>query len=145
LKAILAAGRVGVSVRDFTLYSTTFPCHNCAKHIVGAGISRVVYIEPYAKSLADRLHGDAIALSVEEPGEHKVPFVPFSGVAPRAYPKLFSMMMPDGGRLKRKIDGGAINEEPLGLRTIASPISHIDRESIVADLIASILDRISSQ
>jgi hypothetical protein len=26
--------------------SATDPCHNCAKHIVGAGIRRVVYVEP---------------------------------------------------------------------------------------------------
>lgn len=43
-----------------TLYCTTYPCHVCARHIVAAGIVRVVYIEPYEKSLALKLHGDAI-------------------------------------------------------------------------------------
>ncbi|TMQ08861.1 MAG: hypothetical protein E6J90_35770 [Deltaproteobacteria bacterium] len=35
-------------------------CHNCAKHIVASGIRRVVYVEPYVKSQAVQLHGDAI-------------------------------------------------------------------------------------
>jgi deoxycytidylate deaminase len=50
MEAILSCGRVGVSARGGTLYSTTFPCHNCAKHILDAGIERVVYVEPYPKS-----------------------------------------------------------------------------------------------
>src|SRR5207249_4913717 len=41
MDALLACGRVRVSPKDGTLYSTTFPCHNCAKHIVSAGIKRV--------------------------------------------------------------------------------------------------------
>ena len=45
-----------------TLYTTTFPCHNCTRHIVASGIAKVYYIEPYAKSLALELHNDAIEL-----------------------------------------------------------------------------------
>ena len=50
LGALAAAARSGLSVVDGTLYCTTFPCHNCAKHIVASGIVRVVYVEPYPKS-----------------------------------------------------------------------------------------------
>ena len=32
------------------MYMTTFPCHNCAKHIIASGIINVYYIEPYAES-----------------------------------------------------------------------------------------------
>ncbi|MEJ7655371.1 MAG: deaminase [Chloroflexia bacterium] len=42
MSALLDAGRRGVPVQGATLYTTTFPCHNCARHIVGAGIDRVV-------------------------------------------------------------------------------------------------------
>ena len=30
---------MGISIRDAHLYSTAFPCHNCAKHIVGSPVS----------------------------------------------------------------------------------------------------------
>lgn len=40
--ALSEAVRHGISTADATLYCTTFPCHICAKHIVAAGIKRVV-------------------------------------------------------------------------------------------------------
>ena len=45
----------GYSARSATMYVTTFPCHECARHIVIAGIKRVVYVEPYPKSLVSEL------------------------------------------------------------------------------------------
>jgi len=89
MNAILDAARRGVPVQGATLYSTTFPCHNCARHIIGAGISRVVFIEPYAKSRAAELHSDAIAIEPTQQVEAKVVFAPFVGVAPRRYRELF--------------------------------------------------------
>lgn len=132
MEAILSAARLGVSVARRTLYTTTFPCHNCAKHIVGAGISRVVYIEPYAKSLADQLHGDAIAFSVDEETTEKVLFEPFTGVTPRRFPQLFSMVNQDGSRTRRKRFGGALDLSP-GLRIASYPTSHAVRESLVVE------------
>jgi deoxycytidylate deaminase len=44
MSALLDADRRGVAVQGATLHTTTFPCHNCARHIVGAGIDRVVFI-----------------------------------------------------------------------------------------------------
>jgi deoxycytidylate deaminase len=41
--AITEAARIGIPVREAILYCTTFPCHNCAKHIVGVGIGKVVF------------------------------------------------------------------------------------------------------
>jgi deoxycytidylate deaminase len=87
MNAILDAARRGVPVGEATLYTTTFPCHNCARHVIGAGIARVVFVEPYPKSRAQDLHGDAIATSDDEDGD--VAFVPFVGVAPRRYLELF--------------------------------------------------------
>ena len=75
------------------MYVTTFPCHNCAKHIIAAGLRRVVYLEPYPKSRASDLYGEEIVLDPvdgkEVPG--KLVFSAFSGIAPRQYRQLFSM------------------------------------------------------
>lgn len=46
MAALMSAARNGISVKGGILYSTTFPCHLCARHIIAAGISRVVYVEP---------------------------------------------------------------------------------------------------
>lgn len=89
MSALLDAARRGVSVQDATLYTTTFPCHNCARHIVGAGIARVVFVEPYTKSRAERLHSDSIAIAEADPDDKKVAFDPFVGVAPRRYREIF--------------------------------------------------------
>lgn len=132
MEAIIAAGRIGVPVKGFNLYTTTFPCHNCAKHIVNSGITRVVYIEPYPKSLARDLHEDAIAFSEDDDNNIKIRFEPFVGVGPRMYWTLFSILTPDGSRLKRKKKSGEVNTSPLGLRIKSSPFTYIDLESIVA-------------
>jgi len=132
MEALLSAARIGLSVRNCDLFTTTFPCHNCAKHIVGAGIKRVVYIEPYPKSLADKLHSDSIAFSEDINQDGKVKFEPFRGIAPRAYPLLFSSQTFEGKRITRKTPDGYVNKEPTGLRLRASPVTHIDRESIVS-------------
>ncbi len=52
MDAILACGRTNNSTLGSSIFVTTFPCHNCAKHIVAAGIKEVVFIEPYPKSKA---------------------------------------------------------------------------------------------
>lgn len=100
LAAIVDAARRGVSVEGGTLYTTTFPCHTCARHIVAAGIKQVVYVEPYAKSLATELHRDAIVLDASSSDDRKVVFRPFAGVAPSRYFDVFTM-------LKRKDKLGA--------------------------------------
>lgn len=91
MSALMDAARRGAPVRGATVYTTTFPCHNCARHIVEAGIERVVYIEPYAKSQALALHRDSIELAGAPGGggADKVGFEPFVGVAPRRYLELF--------------------------------------------------------
>jgi deoxycytidylate deaminase len=51
MHAISQAAAAGHSVKGGSLYVTTFPCHGCARHIISSGISEVIYIEPYPKSL----------------------------------------------------------------------------------------------
>ena len=87
MHAICDAARLGRSVEGGVLYSTTFPCHNCTKHILAAGIRRVVYIEPYPKSLAKLLHANEI--EVEGDSAARVEFKPFLGISPARYRDIF--------------------------------------------------------
>lgn len=80
------ARRGNASTDGCYLYTTTYPCHNCARHIVASGIKRVFYIQPYEKSLALDLHDDAITGSNQS---GKVSFEAFEGVSPRRYSKFF--------------------------------------------------------
>lgn len=135
MDALLACARSGVSPRGGTLFSTTFPCHNCAKHIVAAGISRVVYVEPYPKSRALDLHDDSITLDGEK---NKVAFEPFVGVGPRRFVDLFSMGLGSGRRIERKRNGKTIkwNRRNANIRIPNPPQSYLDREKLAtADLV----------
>lgn len=88
MHAILIGSQLaGERVKGGKLFCTTYPCHSCARYIVAAGISEVYYIEPYRKSLATKLHDDAITES--EIDTSKVRILPYDGVAPTRYLKLF--------------------------------------------------------
>jgi deoxycytidylate deaminase len=89
--AIINAARLGISVRHHSLYVTAFPCHECARHILAAGIERVLYIEPYPKSLAGEHYPKSIAIDELGPNE-KIPFLQFVGIAPRAYMRFFEAL-----------------------------------------------------
>ena len=133
MAALIDAARRGVSVRNCTMYVTTFPCHLCARHIVAAGIRRVVYIEPYAKSLAADLYPDSIA--IEGGSDEKVIFEPFVGVSPRQYVKLFSMGT-------RKSDKGYISLfEPsaANLRYRGIPRVYLDNEDEQATILHNVM------
>lgn len=45
--AIVQAAYHGVSVKDAIIYTTFCPCLLCSKMIINAGISEVVFFEPY--------------------------------------------------------------------------------------------------
>jgi len=106
MEALLACARSRVSSVGATLYSTTFPCHNCAKHIIAAGIDQVIYVEPYPKSKAFKFHDDSITAGKVEPPEKKVRFKPFIGIGPRLFFDLFSLSLSDGRRIERKDKNG---------------------------------------
>lgn len=108
MAAIVDVARSGRgSVSDATMYVTTFLCHNCARHIIASGIKRVVYIEPYPKSLAIELHDDALSdLSRDSDGaSDKVVVEPFEGVGPQRYFSVFLMRdeRKFGGVLKPRV------------------------------------------
>ena len=91
MTAITDASRRGIPLMHAVLYSTTFPCHLCARHIIAAGIDKVVYITPYPKSVAGRLYGDSISIDSSERVGGKVEFRPFVGIAPRVYTEFFEV------------------------------------------------------
>lgn len=92
MEALLSVSRnPSSSTVGAAMYATTQPCHNCTKHLICAGLKKVVYIEPYPKSLAVELHSDAIVLDPRpaECSKEKVMFVPYQGIAPHRYHDFF--------------------------------------------------------
>lgn len=87
MNAITDAARFRRSTQDSTLYCTTMPCHMCARLIISSGIRRVVYIEPYYKSLVKELYSDSICF--DEYSENRVLFAPFYGVGPNSFAVVF--------------------------------------------------------
>lgn len=153
MDALLTCMRIGVSPSGGSLYTTTFPCHNCTRHLITAGIKRLVYIEPYPKSLASKLHKDAIEL----PGTHafelrdgrrRIPFEPFVGIGPRRFYDLFSMKISSGYNIKRKREDGRIvkwKRDEATPRVRMLPTSYIQREQLAAARFKSTLDHISEE
>jgi cytidine deaminase len=93
MSALMDAGRRGCRTQGGQLFCTTFPCHICARHILAAGIARVVYIEPYPKSLAKQLYPQEIRVEGDENAENDaVSFEPFIGIAPRRYLDFFEAL-----------------------------------------------------
>jgi deoxycytidylate deaminase len=95
MSAIVDAARRGVAVQGATLVCTTFPCHMCARHIIGSGIGKVVYIEPYPKSLTAELYPESVSIEATDlerdpPNARRVVFSSFIGVSPNRFPELFS-------------------------------------------------------
>jgi deoxycytidylate deaminase len=137
MNAICDAARSGISLQGAILHCTTFPCHMCAKHIIASGLSKVVFLEPYPKSLASELHGDALEIEGADRGQYRdfpaVEFLHFFGVTPRRYRELFE-------RKKRKTEAGEFLDYRDGRRrpllAIKSPI-YTQPESIVLDAVKS--------
>lgn len=150
MDAILCCARVGISPAGATIFTTTFPCHNCTRHIVAAGLRRVVYVEPYPKSQATTLHGDSIWLRDKEaPGDRppRVVFEPFVGVGAHRYIDLFSMRLGAGRPLKRKdeAEGKVLqwrSSADQQLRAPMSPVSYLERERLAARAIEKTLQKL---
>ncbi len=109
-----------------TLYCTTFPCHLCARHLIGAGVERVVYIEPYPKSLALQLHKDATSSNEQDSGS-KLLLQQYEGVSPRNVFKLYKQQ-----DIKRKDKGKLIvynrgQAKPLGSVSVDDFSTHEKR------------------
>jgi deoxycytidylate deaminase len=100
MAAIVSCARRGIPTAGAVLYCTTFPCHECSRHVVAAGISRVVYIEPYPKSKVAELHSDSVTVELftghpevsgeAPPPSNRVAFEPFIGISPDRHADLYS-------------------------------------------------------
>lgn len=144
MEALLSCARARVPVKGGDLFRTTFPCHNRAKHIIAAGIGRVVFIEPYPKSKALEFHDDSIVLAGAETEEDcsghaskRVRFEPFVGVGPRRFVDLFSTRLGSGYPLKRKDQEGRRLAWPVtgrspDLRLQMLPMSYLELEQAAA-------------
>jgi deoxycytidylate deaminase len=131
MEALLCCARIAVSPEGGTLFSTTFPCHNCAKHIVASGIERVVYVEPYPKSKAKELHSDSLVIEPDSEDKSRVLFEHFVGIGPRRYFDLFSLTLSTGRVLKRKTQEGRRDswfKQDAYPRVQMSPLSYLERE-----------------
>jgi deoxycytidylate deaminase len=140
MEAIISVARTGrAGLIGGRLYSTTFPCHSCARHIVAAGIEKVIYIEPYTKSLALNLHEDTISIH-ESDIKKKVIFLQYEGVSPKNMIRLFK------DRGQRKKDGKLLlikraDAKPVSLapldgfeareRLVVAPLSKIETEKAI--------------
>lgn len=133
--AICDAARLGRALKGSVLFCTTFPCHNCTKHLLAAGIGRVIYMEPYPKSKAKELHEHEI--EIEKRSTTRVSFLPFLGISPVRYRDVFQ-------KGKRKKDGIALSwmaGEPRPLLDM-SAITYIDLESFELRKLEAILKKI---
>lgn len=130
MEALLSCARNNISCRGATLYATTFPCHNCAKHIIAAGVKRVVYIEPYPKSKAFQFYTAEISDTVQD--NNKVVFEPFVGVGPQRFIDLFAVSSTRWYARKRKdkTTGKKIDwkRDEAELRNPACLLNYLDEE-----------------
>ena len=145
MEAILCCVRNGITTRGAELYTTTFPCHNCIKHIVAAGITRVVSVEPYLKSKAISLYGYVVSQKGEQEEQRKntVPIEPYVGVGPRRFFDLYSTRHGSGRMLDRKDkEGHALEWSPehCNLRHQMRPNSYLDLELNAATIFRDLLE-----
>ncbi|HHJ14087.1 MAG TPA: cytidine deaminase [Gammaproteobacteria bacterium] len=138
MAALTDAAKRGIPVQGATLYTTTFPCHLCARHIISAGISRVVYVQPYPKSQTKRLYSDSVAIDPPAEVKGRIQFEPFVGVAPTRYRALFR----HSGKRKDSSSGKTIEWTAASavpnLRVFVTAYLLIE-EKIVGDILPQLL------
>jgi hypothetical protein len=108
-----------------------------------------VYIEPYPKSKATKLHPDAIDVeklpNAAEAGT-KIPFESFIGVGPRRFSQLFSMAQGGGYEIIRKKGGKTILWDPKASspRVPMLPMSFLQREQLASELFHVTMNKLES-
>ena len=81
-RAIIQLAKLGMSINPsgITLYTTTFPCPQCANKIIGLGIGKIVFVEPYPTKESKDLLESSLG---------KGNIVKFEGVKARAYFRIY--------------------------------------------------------
>lgn len=135
MNAITDAARAGKSTKDCTLYCTTMPCHLCTKLVIAAGINRVVYVQPYSKSLVEEMYQDSVCIDNRD-ANGRVSFETLKGVTPNGFRIAFRK-----SKKRKDLGGDAVQWEPFS----ATPIftSHfayyVPLEAEVTDSLIRIL------
>jgi cytidine deaminase len=142
MSAIVSAARMGAAVEGCRLFTTVYPCHNCARLIMGAGLCEVVYIEAYPKSRARELYNDGFGSGT---GVRTTPFV---GIAPRRYRDIFALSNNEGDVIERRNDDGEVTpwsagEASFRWRTWAAGCGPY--EALIDDLVTRFQDGLSNQ
>lgn len=112
MNALMASLKLGIRLDGAHVFVTTFPCHNCAKHLVTLGLD-VIYLEAYPRSRAEAMYGPYVR-------RH---FKPFTGVAPRRFSPLF--YVPED---RKAADGGIRPVDRMAVPNIPNAPS---REEII--------------
>jgi deoxycytidylate deaminase len=134
MSAITFAARSNVSVLGATLYTTAFPCHMCMRLIISAGIARVVYVDPYPKSMAFEMYPDAIT---DDPRiEGRVHMDSFNGASWSIYHRVFA----DHNRKKDDF-GKFVLPEKTGSRFLLADDDPLKRASILENQVSSALQK----
>jgi len=140
MSALLDAARRGIAVRDCTMYVNTYPCHNCTKHIIAAGIKKVIFLHPYPKSKARNMYKNMIAHGLflnEKQPYNAIVFEPFWGASPNRFMQIFAHSKDD--RLER-VDGKETGKpahwllsKNATIKNLATrpPHSYISREWVI--------------
>ena len=130
MSAITQAARTSLSIDGGTIYSTTYPCHMCMRLIIASGIRRVVYIDPYPKSLAEEMYFD----SLNKPGGITVSS--FWGASWTIFTRVFQ-------RINREefLEGSYVADKSRMRLADHDPLAGaVDREVIIHSAISSRLD-----
>lgn len=145
MNAISNAVIRGQTTNLTSIYCTTFPCHMCARHIISSGIKRVVFIEPYPKSLTKELYKDMVVIdhNKNNTDPKAINFEAFVGIAPRIYMSLFNKE----GIKRKDNDGYRLNWNPeKALPKIASNYNtYIERELIFIKCLHEIIEKFNNE
>lgn len=107
MNALTDAARFRRSTGGATLYCTTLPCHMCTKLVIAAGVKRVVYVQPYGKSLIEELFTDSVSIDEKSDGS-TVLFETLKGVTPNGFKLAFHKK-----RSRKRKDGSAVQWNPM--------------------------------
>jgi deoxycytidylate deaminase len=137
MSALLDACRRGVPVRDCIMYVNFYPCHNCTKHLIAAGIKKVVFLHPYTKSKARQMFNGMIkhGLFVNQTEQaNLVVYEPFLGVSPNRFMLMFAndkdtRLEKENGKETGKILSWKLDQNSIPRGLIErQPHSYIPRE-----------------
>jgi deoxycytidylate deaminase len=131
MAAVCTAARRGTALRDTIMYTTTYPCHECARLIIAAGIKKVVYVDPYPKSQVQEMFHDEVS---EGPGGRQgtVVFEPFEGVAPRLFRQVFLMPSRPRDKVSGRYTGwdGTVSPPRLLADSVTPPLAPMEARVI---------------